>query len=388
MVPTAATPLDPAHLTFRATHVVASLDLKYGGPSRSVFGLARAQARVAAPVALATLGQPKEDLGPHPGLTIAWAPAGRPRRLCRSRVLRQFLREHAFQAVHHHGLWLRPLHYAYQEACRAKVPLVLSPRGMMNRWSWEHHRRRKLLASLVVHPGAMAGASAWHATSADEADEIRSLGFRQPICVAPNGVDVPNETQLAIAREHWLEAVPEARSRPVALFYSRFHSKKRLTELIDLWVREAPKEWLLLVIGIPDEYTVAEVNHYVLCALGKGQIRVFDGTYRPPPYALASLFLLPSHSENFGLSIAEALAAGVPALVTDTTPWEELNRNGAGWCVPWPAYRDALADALREDEAVRRQRGRVGRDWVQHAFSWDQSAQQLMSFYPTLRPAT
>ena len=384
MVPTAVPPLEAASLSFRAVHVVASLDLKYGGPSRSVFGLARAQARVAAPIALATLGQPKEDLRPHPGLTVAWAPLGRPRRLCRSRVLAQFLRDQPAGVLHHHGLWLRPLHYAFQQAQHARIPLVISPRGMMNRWSWDHHRRRKALASLLVHPGALRGAAAWHATSEDEADEIRSLGFSQPICVAPNGVDVPNDEQLAIAREHWLEAVPEARTRPVALFYSRFHSKKRITELIDLWIAHAPRDWLLLLIGIPDEYSVAEIERYVLCALGKGRIRVFDGTYRPPPYAVASLFLLPSHSENFGLSIAEALAAGVPAVVTDSTPWQALPHQEAGWCVPWADYGATLLAAMREDETTRRQRGEAARCWVGRAFSWDQSARQLIQFYDTL----
>lgn len=387
MGPTAASPLESSAPSFRAAHVVASLDLKYGGPSRSVFGLARAQARVAAPIALATLGEPKDDLKPHPGLTIAWSPAGRPQRLSRSGMLRRFLHEHRFGVIHHHGLWLRPLHYAFREASRRRVPLVISPRGMMNRWAWNHHRRRKALASLIVHPGAMRGASAWHATSEDEADEIRNLGFQQPICVAPNGVDVPNADQLAIAREHWLEAVPEARDHRVALFYSRFHSKKRITELIDLWVARAPAGWLLLLIGIPDEYSIAEIEHYVLCALGKGRIRVFDGTYRPPPYALASLFLLPSHSENFGLSVAEALAAGVPALVTDTTPWQALNANGAGWCVPWSVYREALDGALEESDDVRTQRGATGREWVQQTFSWQQSARQLVEFYDTLQPA-
>ena len=94
-------------------------------------------------------------------------------------------------------------------------------------------------------------------------------------------------------------------------------------------------------------------------------IQVFDGADRPAPYAVASLFLLPSHSENFGLVIVEALAAHVPALVTDTTPWSGLAAEGCGWCVPWSGYPAALAAALAlrpaEREAMGRPRPRVGR---------------------------
>jgi glycosyltransferase involved in cell wall biosynthesis len=114
-------------------------------------------------------------------------------------------------------------------------------------------------------------------------------------------------------------------------------------------------------------------------------VRAYDGAGHPAPYAVASLFLLPSHGENFGLSIAEALASGVPALVTDSTPWSGLNRNGSGWCVPWPEFGSALCDATSEGVDSLRRRGTFGRDWVLREFSWDNSARILAEFYAGLR---
>jgi glycosyltransferase involved in cell wall biosynthesis len=203
--------------------------------------------------------------------------------------------------------------------------------------------------------------------------------------VAPNGVNAPSAANLEQAAAHWREACPEAFQRPTALFYSRLHSKKRVIELIDLWVEQAPSDWLLLVVGIPEAYTVEQLTEYVSRGLGRDRVRVFDGTSVPPPYVAASLFLLPSHSENFGLVIAEALAHGLPVMVTDTTPWLSLNAAGHGWCVPWERFGETLRSALAEGPSALRQRGAGARAWVLAEYAWEKSARLLADFYQQLR---
>jgi glycosyltransferase involved in cell wall biosynthesis len=251
-------------------------------------------------------------------------------------------------------------------------------------WSWQHRRWKKRLAASFVHPGAFAQTNGWHATSTAEADDIRRRGFQQPICVAPNGVGTPTAEELTLAHEAWFQLCPDVTSRPVALFYSRFHRKKRLLELIDLWIAVAPKEWLLLIVGIPQEYTVDSLEAYVHRHSAQDRIAVFDGSDRPPPFGVASLFLLPSHTENFGMVIAEAMAWGVPVLVTDTTPWAEISGEQAGWCVPWSGYRDTLREALREPADRLEQRGARARDWVLARYSWERTARSLAEFYERL----
>jgi glycosyltransferase involved in cell wall biosynthesis len=254
---------------------------------------------------------------------------------------------------------------------------------MMSRWAWNHHGWRKRLARILVHPGALKAVHGWHATSDLEADEIRALGFTQPICVAPNGISPPDPGTVEAAARHWHEAYPRTADRPVALFYSRFHRKKRVIELIDTWLENAPRDWILLVAGIPQEYSVAKLQDYLLRNGGTQRVIVVDGTGQPPPYAVASLFLLPSHNENFGLSIAEALAHGVPALVTDTTPWLALNDHG-GWCVPWSAYGAALRSATGEPVKERRMRSDLCRGWALREYSWEVPARRLTEFYRQL----
>jgi glycosyltransferase involved in cell wall biosynthesis len=204
------------------------------------------------------------------------------------------------------------------------------------------------------------------------------------VCVAPNGVAAPLESELAAAAEHWRAACPAVTQRPVALFYSRFHQKKRVLELIDLWLAHGPRDWLLLLVGIPQDYTPEMIESYVLRASGGGRVQAFTGMNRPPPYAVASLFLLPSHNENFGLVMAEAMAHRVPVLVTDTTPWRAVNTNSRGWCVPWAEFAEALRAATAEGPERLRERGARAQAWVLREFAWEKSARLLADFYAQL----
>ncbi|MDP2136737.1 MAG: glycosyltransferase, partial [Candidatus Didemnitutus sp.] len=130
-------------------------------------------------------------------------PRVRPQWLCRSPQLQHHLRTEPYECIHSHALWLLTLRYAKEAAGVAAAPLVISPRGMMSGWAYRHRRWRKRLAELFVHPGAFQAAAGWHATSEDEAADIRQLGFTQPICISPNGVELPDATTLDDARRAW-----------------------------------------------------------------------------------------------------------------------------------------------------------------------------------------
>jgi glycosyltransferase involved in cell wall biosynthesis len=368
----------------RVCHIVPSLEERHGGPSKSVLALAAAQrghglaARVCATA---------PDAPPPPEGDVMVFKRDRPRSLCRSAGLAAHLGQAEAGILQHHSLWLLTLRYAAEASRRAAIPLVISPRGMLSPWALSHHGWRKKLAERLVHPGAFAAARGWHATSPEEADDIRRLGWRQPVCVAPNGVDLPVDADLRAARHHWHDACPALRARPVAVFYSRFHRKKRLRELLDLWLSAPRGDWLLLLAGLPEEYSLAEVQGWIAAAQAQDRVVAVDSTGHPPPYAAAQLFLLPSHSENFGLVVAEALAAGIPALVTDGTPWRGLASHHAGWCVLWEGYSAALATALATPSAELAAMGAAGRAWMSTDFSWAEAARLTADFYRSLTNA-
>jgi glycosyltransferase involved in cell wall biosynthesis len=368
------------------TQIVASLAARHGGPSRSVRGLSAGLAILGHKVELLTTGDSGEQhtATPHPSLSVHVYERASPQVLARSPQLSLHLASKPADIIHHHGLWQRTLHYAAQAAKKKGIPLVISPRGMMCDWAWNHHRFKKQLASAFVHPGCFGLADGWHATSTEEAADIRQRGFPQPICVAPNGVMAPSPGEIETEMLHWHEHLPALSGRRVALFYSRFHSKKRVIELIDLWLSLPRGDWVLLLAGIPEEYSAHQLDTYVLRNGGSGRIIVQDGSNRPPPYAIASLFLLPSHSENFGLVVAEALVRGVPVLATDTTPWQELPARGAGICVSWDNYGSALKTLLNQSPEELLESGRNARLWSRDTFSWDKAASRIGSFYEEL----
>lgn len=368
----------------RITQIVPSLEARHGGPSRSVRGLSGGLAQNGHAVELITTGQ-LEDNAPLGNLTVQAFPRQWPKSVARSNTLWRHLITCSHDLIHHHGLWQRTLHYARHAAHCAAVPLVLSPRGMMSPWAWNHHRSKKRIASWFIHPGAFAAVDGWHATSEAEADDIRNLGFTQPVCVSPNGVLPPILADEQAAAVHWRKACPALSGRRVALFYSRFHSKKRVLELISLWASAPRGDWILLLAGIPEEYSVAQLNAAARKAGANDSIVVADGAAAPMPYAVAELVFLPSHSENFGLVVTEALARGVPVLTTDTTPWAQLDVVGAGRCVPWDRFGASLAELLVESADTLRARGHVGARWVEAEFSWSGAARTLADFYSSLR---
>jgi glycosyltransferase involved in cell wall biosynthesis len=364
--------------------IVPSLEEKYGGPSKSVLGVSRALAEIGNTVSLLAT-QPSVRTARREGdLRVEIFPRGNFEALCPSRALRLYLRTSGYDMVHHHSLWLRTLHYAHRDSASRGVPLVISPRGMMSKWAWTHHGWRKKVVRQVVHPGALEGATGWHATSAGEADEIRSHGFKQPVCVAPNGVSIPSPELQEANKAYWTKVCPDLCGRRVALFYSRFHRKKRLLELIDLWLSEDRGDWLLLIVGLSDDYTAQQLQKYIMRQSGAGKIHVFDGEGEPAPYDVASLFVLPSHGENFGLVIAESMAHGVPVVVTDSTPWTAINRFESGWCVAWEQYPSVLKQALTERSDSLAEKGTRARQYISETFSWLQAARTLRDFYSSL----
>ena len=379
---------------FDVLHVTPSLDPRHGGPSRTVPALAAAQAALGARVALAAAGDlPAGFAEACPGPAVhafPLAPGPLGASLRASPALGDFLLRTPARVIHAHGVWLRPLHQARAAALRHRAPLVLAPRGMLEPWALKHRVWKKRLAATLVHPRAFATVAGWHATSGQEAGHLGSLPpwlaapTAAPACVAPNGIAAPDPSAAGPARAAWLAAHPRLRDTRIALFYGRLHRKKRVAELIALWRTRPRPGWTLLVAGIPGDHTV-EGLRTLAGDDPASPVVVADGAGLPQPYALTDLFLLPSHSENFGQAVAEALAASVPALVTDTLPWQGLDAAGAGRCVPWAHYPSALAALLALPRPGLAALGAAGRAWALANFTWESSARRLLDFYPTLR---
>jgi glycosyltransferase involved in cell wall biosynthesis len=159
--------------------------------------------------------------------------------------------------------------------------------------------------------------------------------------------------------------------------------------LIEAWARVQPDGWQLKIAGPDEAEHKAEVEHAVLVA-GLSEVVSFVGpVYGPAKQSAffnADLVVLPSHSESFGMVVAEALAHGVPVLTTTGTPWSVLPERGCGWWVG--ATADGIAEGLRhatsQDPEALREMGERGRELVAAEFGWEQVAKRFIGIYQDL----
>src|SRR5262249_27691228 len=100
-------------------------------------------------------------------------------------------------------------------------------------------------------------------------------------------------------------------------------------------------------------------------------------------YSEADIFVLPTHNENFGLTVAESLACRRPVIVTKGAPWSGVETHSCGWWIDTgeAPLIDALRTALCTPEAELRAMGLRGETWVKQAFSWDAIGRDMADVY-------
>jgi glycosyltransferase involved in cell wall biosynthesis len=293
--------------------------------------------------------------------------------------LESIVSEHGSAIIHHHGIWLRCTQEVASFSRQHGLPYLISPRGMLEPWSLNNSKWKKKIAWMLYARKCCEGAAAFHATAESEAESIRRLGFKQPIAVIPNGVELPN---------HNLARNP-AGAKKTALFLSRINPKKGLPMLLDAWSRLNPEGWQLVIAGNDDANHQAELEAQAR-RLGLSEAVHFAGPLygddQVQAYLDADLFVLPTYSENFGIVIAEALTHQVPVITTTGTPWGELLERDCGWWVDAETsqIQAALADAISRNESELREMGVRGQQLVKERYLWPSISEKMQSVYSWL----
>ncbi|MFT3722164.1 MAG: glycosyltransferase [Hyphomonadaceae bacterium] len=357
-----------------------------GGPSYSVPRLCSELRAAGTPVRLCAVESPSDP--PLEGLEADFARhdfASLPviGKLRASKSLQSMLEKHipAAAVVHAHGIWLMPNVYAGTLAHRFDKPLVISPRGMLAPEALKISSARKRAFWKLLQGRAYSGASLWHATCEAEADEIRAFGIRAPIAIIPNGIDLP-------ARERSSQTSDEASQvENTVLFLGRVHPKKGLTTLIEAWTKVSPAypAWRLRIVG-PEENGHAGELRALADRLGARGVAIEPAVFgreKEKALADATLFVLPTLNENFGIAVAEALGASVPAIVTKGAPWSGLATEKCGWWIEHGAtpLASALHAAMGASTSELDAMGERGRAWMARDFSWTHIAQGMRAVY-------
>lgn len=366
----------------RALQVIPSIALESSGPSYSVRRLMESLRHAGCDAEILatewTRDEPQMDhvtrtrrgLGPK---RLGSSPA-------MQRVIEQRCKTRSLDILHNHGMWQLNALYAARSGNRHQIPVVQSPRGALSRYALSQGSSMKRLFWPLLQRRALERCSCFHATAQSEVEDIRAHGFRQPVALIPNGIDLPRSSDLSSSRSRSL------------LFLGRLHPVKGIPDLLEAWSRVAARfpEWNVKIAGEDWGYHGSTGYRRELESLAErlacprvtflGEVR---GIAKFNLMSESLLFILPSHSENFGIAVAEALASGTPAIVTHGAPWSGLDREGAGWWIAQSpdAIADCLTSAMSMTDASLVEMGQRGRQWMARDFGWDSIGARMADTY-------
>jgi poly(glycerol-phosphate) alpha-glucosyltransferase len=288
--------------------------------------------------------------------------------------------------LHAHGLWMYPSLASRRWSRRARRPYLISPHGMLDPWAVRHALWKKRLAAWWYESAHLAGAACLHALTQSEARAIRAYGLTNPICVVPNGVDVPRDIKHALPG--WAGGV--RKDRKIILFLGRLHPKKGLENLLRAWTlvqsSAAARDWILVIAGW-DQGGHARRLQRSAEELGiAGSLRLvgpqFDDA-KAATLACADAFVLPSLSEGLPVAVLEAWSYGLPVLMTEACNLPEGVAAGAALSIGTDAA--GIAAGLRRlfamSDVERRDMGARGRALVCERFTWVAVGAQMAAVY-------
>lgn len=379
----------------RALHVVPSLDDHMGGSVHAAVALAaHLRSGGAVETELASTRLAGDDLDyldrmapdvPRHLFPRSWPP-GRFQSAELGRWLHQTVP--TFDLVHLHGVFHAPALHVRRACASARVPYVLQPHGQLDPFDLAKHRWQKMLYGPVAVRPLVADADLVVLTTALEQERLVTYGARPRTEVVPLPVTPPGPADGAGFRVR--HGVPA--DAVVVLFLSRLDVKKGLDVLVaalDGLTLDGGRDPWLVVAGAGDPAVEADLTRALAgTALARRTVRCgfISGAEKDAAFAAADVFALPSRNENFGIVVIEAMAAGLPVVVSDETYVHgEIAAAGAGAvCRPEPAScREALRPLLA-DPGWRATAGRAARALADDSFSPGAATTAMVEVYRSL----
>ena len=278
--------------------------------------------------------------------------------------------------MHTNGLWLMSNVYPYWATKGTSCKFVIQPRGTLSEWALNNSKWKKRLFGMIMQYRAMRDCDMWVATAMEELEDIRRLGYKQPVCVLPNGIDIPKiRYNKTVERK--------------VIFLSRIHPKKGVDMLLEAWhiLQNDFPEWSLEIAGPIDSYAKEMMT---FCEkLGCERCRFVGevvGDEKQKFYGESDFLVLPTHSENFGMVVAEALSNATAVICSKGAPWAGLNKYGCGEWID--IGLNPLMSTMREYMSKSREElvemGKRGLEWMKRDYGWNEIGRKMSMAYEWL----
>ncbi|MCP4934412.1 MAG: glycosyltransferase, partial [bacterium] len=309
--------------------------------------------------------------------------------------LMQYLKRHCadFDILHIHGLYRFPPTYAAYVARKQGIPYIIRPHGSLDPYLYKRSTRGSVLLKRfyerIFDLPNLNAASAIHFTTEEERKRVAFLGLRAPSFVIPNGLDWSHfeclparggfRTELGLGNE------------PLVLFLGRLHPVKGLDILVPAFaqVHQYYPEAKLVLVGPDNDNYGEKVKAWVDEHRLKEStffVDTLDGAEVLDAYVDADVFALPSYTENFGMTVVEAMACKLPVVISDQVKiYNEVVESGGGLVTHCDV--DKVAKAIIEllgDSVRRKTMGSAGRSYVEAHFTWPSIVQGLMREYEVI----
>jgi glycosyltransferase involved in cell wall biosynthesis len=279
-----------------------------------------------------------------------------------------------------HGLWKYCSVGSQRWHRGTDRPYIVHPHGMLDQWALRNARWKKRIAAVLYENQHLRGAACLRALSEAEARSIRSYGLRNPICVIPNGVDLPD------LRES--NAKTQSENGKTLLYLGRLHPKKNLINLIRAWNHLSNSQcaeskcWVLAIAGWDQGGYESELRR-IAAADSIVFLGSRFGAEKSQCYRTCDAFIMPSLSEGLPMTVLEAWAYAKPVVMTPECNLLEGFSAGAALRVgPTPEeIADGLRSIIQMSDDDRKAMGARGRDLVTTKFSWPRIGEQMRAVY-------
>lgn len=373
--------------------LVGSVSREAGGLFQSVRGLAKAVASANATASVFGISDEKSAVD-----SLEWQPlsvhAFRPRFRAwgySNQLLPALLRAD-LDILSTHGLWKYCSVASHQWNRRSGRPYIVHPHGMLERWALQNAKWKKQIAALLYEDTHLRDAACLRALCEAEAQSIRVYGMRNPICVIPNGVDLPDLVESSALEVESLPFQKFAQGRKVLLYLGRLHPKKNVANLVRAWKQTleshplTPENWVLAIAGWDQggyERELKKLSSDDGLPASVSFLGPLFGQEKEAAYRVCDAFILPSLSEGLPMTVLEAWAHAKPVLMTPECNLPEGFAAGAALQIGTSPEEIAaglkqLAEMTEDD---RRAMGARGRTLVATKFSWPRIGEQMQSVF-------
>jgi len=292
----------------------------------------------------------------------------------------------AYDLVHTHGLFCYPVLPVYW-ACRIKeVPYIIAPHGMLEPWALAHKAIKKRFYYYLFEKRALNQAKAIHLTASSEAEHTAMLNLKSHLLVIPNGVHQEDFETLANP-ELFYRQFPETQGKTLILFLGRIDPKKGLDLLAPAFGqarRQFPNAHL--IVAGPDNIGYLPTAQAFFAQAGCLEAVTFTGMLtgdlKYAALAAASIYVAPSYSEGFSMSILEGMASGLPCIFTTGCNFPEAAAAQAAYVVNANVHKisSALTQCLKNPQAAT-ETGNRARQFIFEHYTWNRIAAHLIEVY-------